>query len=1093
MANLADDDLLLVQRTSAGISTNYSITGSALKEDLGGPDGLITPPVAVLTPLNGAGLNDGQSYTPMSSAYVSTDSTPIYHRYFRELITTVSGGIWTDENEMFDGNNQHYATLNGAADVVSQAVFTNLPSLSATGETQTWAYASGGGTIEVIDENDVVLRTYAMATAPQYPDRTDIGIVRVNNKIRYTTTNTNDNLYIAKITLGVGAGETVVSPVDYVINGRVAFEFTDDTDLDKMVAPIIQTDENGNVKIPTTSTVDSTTTIPGEDKGWTYSFVGNGSTKTINQNSDGIAPSGDRMLWAKVNDSRPSVIASSNLNGRYLTTSTSSAQSGGSTAIQLNEGATVLANANDFNANGKTSYMAEIGVAPKVLDTIRFTGNGQSIREIPHNLGCKPGMIIIKIINTSSDWQVWHKELNFGYVLELNRDDAPLNNLRFPSEPTAESFYVDSHVTVNGNGSEYVAYVFAADTPDKVKCGKYTGAGQGQSIPVGFRPGFILVKNMEQPGDWCATTKQLSQIYRHWRPSRSNTLDGGSVGTTFYPNNNGFYLQSADPNYNNNNEDYIYLAVHEDLTGPNSTQLNLLSGQDLEYFTTGTQITSNASASGSNISFASGTWAGTSNERQVFPSIGGTAFFDIRESAGNKWLLWIKATDKGENHYFVDSERHKSKWLMSNNDLFELSETNALLGPNPGSGNSVGYRLGGNGLVNQVNYNYIGWNFLAAPQFFDVQKYIGDGGYQTIQHDLGVEPGFIMIKSLSSSSNWICYHSALGGSNYLELNTDSAAPGGSNRVRSVTDADFDLGPLSTVNATGNDYIAYIFAKDTPYVKCGQYTSGSNGGISVNVGFRPRWMMIKRTNSSGDWILLDKNLPNQALYPSLNRGVDTGVAWSFNSTGVDITSANVEMSANGGAYVYVAIADESEGHPPSPPSSSTVLEDPDVNGAVLKVNAESFDVGATASAAPLEASITSVGGSEGNKLFVDASTGTWMPGLYAKGSETTINAPGPDEITFTSTNAGTTPFSGVDATLSSRKWTLESSSSATGPWTLVDTYVDYDVLNSQDGATPWSSNKPNLTPNTFYRVKVEYNSTNAESVESVYNTFKTGDA
>ena len=167
------------------------------------------------------------------------------------------------------------------------------------------------------------------------------------------------------------------------------------------------------------------------------------------------------------------------------------------------------------------------------------------------------------------------------------------------------------------------------------------------------------------------------------------------------------------------------------------------------------------------------------------------------------------------------------------------------------------------------------------------------------------------------------------------------------------------------------------------------------------------------------------------------------------------------------------------------------ETPDPNTAQMVVNAESFDVGATASAPALEASITSVAGSDGNKLFVDSSTGTWLPGLYAKGSETTINAPGPDEITFTSQNQGTPTFSGVDATLASRTWTLESGTTATGPWTLVDTYVDYDVLNSQTGATPWSSSKPNLTPNTFYRVKVQYNSTNAESVESVYNTFKTG--
>ena len=67
MANLADDDLLLVQRTTSGISTNYCISASDLKEDLGGVNGLIRPPVEVLTPLNGAGITEFTQYEPLSS------------------------------------------------------------------------------------------------------------------------------------------------------------------------------------------------------------------------------------------------------------------------------------------------------------------------------------------------------------------------------------------------------------------------------------------------------------------------------------------------------------------------------------------------------------------------------------------------------------------------------------------------------------------------------------------------------------------------------------------------------------------------------------------------------------------------------------------------------------------------------------------------------------------------------------------------------------------------------------------------------------------------------------------------------------------
>ena len=74
MANLADDDLLLVQRTSAGISTNYSITGSALKEDLTGVTGLIANPVEVLTPLDGSGLSGDISYYPETSTITTAEA-----------------------------------------------------------------------------------------------------------------------------------------------------------------------------------------------------------------------------------------------------------------------------------------------------------------------------------------------------------------------------------------------------------------------------------------------------------------------------------------------------------------------------------------------------------------------------------------------------------------------------------------------------------------------------------------------------------------------------------------------------------------------------------------------------------------------------------------------------------------------------------------------------------------------------------------------------------------------------------------------------------------------------------------------------------
>ena len=1076
MSTLQDTDLLLVNR--AGV--NYQIAASDL--DLG-PDGLIVPSVDVLTPVNGAGLDEGTSYTPLSSAYVSTDSTPIYYRYFPETITTVAG-TWTDENNLFNGQIGSYASIAGGSDT-PQFVYTNLAAHGLSGESVVTAYCgSSGGTIEVIDENDQVLRTYDLPFSSSDAN-TSVGIVRADNKIRVTGAANGTTVYISIVVIG----DSNQNKYDYVISGRVAFEFTDDTDLDKMIAPIIQVDANGNVKVPTTSTVDSTTTIPGENKSLHAKWVGDGTTKTFTAGSgtDNTA-SGARMSFVKENNSKPGLILDTTLDG-YLYTSNANGKANYWTPLLNENESEYRTNNGQINNSGKTNYVTEIGVAPKVLDIVSYEGDGNNNREIPHNLGTKPGMILVKATDTSANWMVFHVNRTPGKVLNLDEQFSETTpHDAFPSEPTSTNFYVGTNVSINGAGHQYVAYVFPADSPGKVKCGSYYGNGAITFLDVGFQAGFVLIKRKNGSADWIATNEEAAASYKYWNPNREDNQFNGSSGDYIgFGGATEISLNGGNTDFNASGGEYVYLAIASDLNGPNSTQLNLLSGQDLEYFTTGTQITSNLAASGSNVSFASTQWPGAGNTRNISPQADSTNFFNISYAANNKWLVWIKSYSTSNGHNLYDSERGLS-FLSSQTNNPEIYNEVSFKGPV----GTTAYQVSYSGYTNEQGSNYISWNFLGAPQFFDVQKYTGNDVSKSISHDLGVEPGCIIIKGISGWDDWYVYHHETGLNKQLRLNTSSTPATLTTGITGATSTDFSVGSYGPVNSGNKDFIAYLFAKDTPYVKCGTYTGTGASQLIVDVGFKPRWILIKDTsNAAYDWVIFDKNRPGAMLRPNMQSEEQT-LAFSFVSNGLELSngqnSAWVNNSDN--VYVYVAIADETEGHPPSAPSSSTVTATPDPNTATMIVNAESFDVGDTASAPALEASITSLAGAEGNTLLVDGSTGTWMPGLYAKGSETTASAPSADEIVFTSSNAGTTPFTGVDATLSSRTWTLESSSSATGPWTVVDTYVDYDVLASQDGATPWTSNKPALAADTFYRVKVQYNSTNAESVESVYSTFKT---
>lgn len=107
-------------------------------------------------------------------------------------------------------------------------------------------------------------------------------------------------------------------------------------------------------------------------------------------------------------------------------------------------------------------------------------------------------------------------------------------------------------------------------------------------------------------------------------------------------------------------------------------------------------------------------------------------------------------------------------------------------------------------------------------------------------------------------------------------------------------------------------------------------------------------------------------------------------------------------------------------------------------------------------------------------------------------EVTQYGPSPVDVEFTSQNNGTTAVTSTDATLSFRVWTLETRATALDPWTVVSVSEDYSPVASQDGATAWDQ-KPTLEPNTMYRVKVAYHSSNARTVESNYIEFTTGDS
>ena len=298
-------------------------------------------------------------------------------------------------------------------------------------------------------------------------------------------------------------------------------------------------------------------------------------------------------------------------------------------------------------------------------------------------------------------------------------------------------------------------------------------------------------------------------------------------------------------------------------------------------------------------------------------------------------LIWIKCRNATEYHHLAGTHLGLNKYLNSNEANSLATSLNSFT-----SFDDDGFTLGTDGSTNQVNKaskTYVSWNFKAAPGFFDVVTWNGDGtNPRQIAHSLGSTPGMIIIKNTSSNYKWAVYHrgtsSSAPESNLLVLNeTDASVSQSWFANTAPTSTHFSVEGNSVVNANGSSYVAYVFAHDDAsfgtdgdesIIKCGSYSSTG----FVNLGWEPQWIMIKSVSNTGaytgDWRMFDNMRGivdgdgDHQLFASDARAEDIGsfaTAISLNATGF-----TVEGQGNyGTSTVYIAIR-----RPHKPPEAAT---------------------------------------------------------------------------------------------------------------------------------------------------------------------------
>ena len=524
--------------------------------------------------------------------------------------------------------------------------------------------------------------------------------------------------------------------------------------------------------------------------------------------------------------------------------------------------------------------------AEKFFDVVTYTGTG-SERTVSHNLGAVPRIMIIKKTNGTGGWWVYSKDWvdansgSLGVALNLSNADAGLTgydtDFFWGANPTDSVFSVGTYNGTNGNTDTFVAYLFASDaggfgedeTESIIKCGSYTGNGNivGPVVDTGFEPQWVLIKSTAT-GIWSifdnmrGIASGVSQDKVLTANANTAEYNEGAIGLTA----TGFNIEgTTHSDQNANGQTYIYIAIRRPMKTPES----------------GTEV------------FAATT------QQATYPNW--VTGFPV------DWMFY-KNIDNASGDWFTGSR-------LIGTDRGRLNTTDAF------SASSLmqwDYMNGQGEWSTTADSTAYTWNFKRATGFFDVVAYTGTGATSgspnTHNHNLVVAPELIICKNRTTAgSNWFVYVSALGENKGLLLNLNLAELGyniGFKNIGASTFQTFDSNDTNSAN-----FIAYLFATLAGVSKVGSYT-GTGSDLNVDCGFSAgaRFILIKRTDSTGDWYVYDSargivvgNDPYLLLNSTAAEVTNTDYIDPLSSGFTVTSSAPAGLNASGGSYIFLAIA------------------------------------------------------------------------------------------------------------------------------------------------------------------------------------------
>jgi hypothetical protein len=617
-----------------------------------------------------------------------------------------------------------------------------------------------------------------------------------------------------------------------------------------------------------------------EDVFSTYLYTGNSSTQTITNGIDLDGEGGMVWLQGRTSATGSRLDDTERPLNDHLRTFSTAVPLTYSVFSSLNSNGFSLVDSN-MNSSGADYVSWTFRKAEKFFDVVTYTGDDTSNQTIAHNLGSVPGFIILKRTSTTGVWGAAASDNSGNYKAGWRLETTSASTLTVAKSNVATDSVVDVgywsgnlNGLMNTSGVTYVAYLFASDaggfgddgSESIIKCGSYTTDGSEEAtIDLGFEPQWVLFKRTDSAtgGDWNlfdtmrGITADTSTAGAY--VLETNTSDAEDLTSRIAVTSTGFKVDNYGAS-----RDYIYIAIRRPMKTPES----------------GTEV------------FAADTAGSVDTDSPWFRS-GFPVDMAIRATttAGSK-PIHSRLTGQGQ--------------LWTN-----LTSAEAAGGVSVAWDYMNGFYTGTGTEAQRIT-----WMFKRATGFFDVVAYTGDGTTtQLVEHNLVVKPELVIQKRRDSTSDWFTSYLIDGSVNKTLLLNSTGATGQPQAI--LYGLTYAIGAFNGLigNINSANYIAYLFATLAGVSKVGSYT-GTAADLNVDCGFSAgaRFILIKRTDSTGDWYVWDSvrgivagNDPYLLLNSTAAEVTSTDYIDPLSSGFTVTSSASSTVNVSSGEYIFLAIA------------------------------------------------------------------------------------------------------------------------------------------------------------------------------------------